>query len=222
MEIKEYFSILKKRYKLILWITLLAVITSGVFSYIVIKPTYKTNISVIIGKGESTKDSTYNYNDIMMYQNLVKTYVELTTSAKVMNDTISNLGLSLTADQLEAMISVSPKASTEFMDITVKSKSPSDAMNIANQLAKSLKSISATVMKEDNVQILDEAKLPTSPDSPKPLLNMMIAFLLGLMLSIGLLFLLEYMDNTVKTEEEIEKLCGVPVIGIIPLVTQDE
>lgn len=60
--------------------------------------------------------------------------------------------------------------------------------------------------------------MPTSPSSPKPVLNMLIAFFIGLMVSVGIAFLLEYLDNTVKTQEDVEKLIGVPVIGIIPMV----
>ncbi|MCJ7691071.1 MAG: lipopolysaccharide biosynthesis protein, partial [Clostridiaceae bacterium] len=119
--------------------------------------------------------------------------------------------------QLQQMVTVAPKGDTEFLTITVKSKDPKEAMDIANQLAKSLKVISTEVKKVDNIQLLDVAILPTSPDNPNPKLNMAIAFFIGLMISMGIAFLLEYLDNTVKSQEEIEKLTGVPVIGIIPL-----
>ena len=156
-----------------------------------------------------------------MYQKLVKTYSEFTKSRKVSEHVIQALNLNIEPSQLQSMVSVQPKGDTEFLTITVKSKDPTEAKDIANQLARSLKYISNDVKKVDNVQLLDEALEPTAPDNPKPKLNMAIAFFIGIMVSLGIAFLLEYLDNTVKSQEEIEKLTGVPVIGIIPL-TQDK
>lgn len=221
MELQQYLIILRKRWSLLVVITLLATLVSGIVSYFVIKPTYKSDISVIIGKQDNGTAATpsMNYNDVMMYQKLVKTYSELTKSRTVAEHAIEKLGLDMKAEQLRAMVAVAPKGDTEFLTITVRSKDAKQAMDIANQLAKSLKEVSSQIKKVDNVQILDPAQLPVGPDSPKPLMNMAIAFFLGLMVSVGVVFLMEYLDNTIKTTDDIEKLIDVPVIGTIPLVT---
>lgn len=221
MELQEYLSILKKRWSLIVIVTLAATLVSGIVSYFVIKPTYKSDISVIIGRSENTDSKTpsMSYNDVMMYQKLVKTYSELAKSRTVAEHAIKTLNIDMKVDTLRGMVSVAPKGDTEFLTITVKSKDPKQAMDLANQLAKSLKEVSLDVKKVDNVQILDPAILPTSPDSPKPMLNMAIAFFLGLMVSVGIVFLLEYLDNTVKNPDDIEKLLDIPVIGTIPFIT---
>ncbi len=222
MELMEYFNIIKKRILLVILITIGSTILSGVLSYFVITPTYKADISVIIGKIENNSGAPQDsYNDVIMYQKLVKTYSEFAQSRKVSEHVIQALNLKMEPNQLQGMVSVAPKGDTEFLTITVKSKDPKEAMDIANQLARSLKYISNDVKKVDNVQLLDEAQLPTAPDSPNKKLNMAIAFFLGLMVSLGIAFLLEYLDNTVKSQEDIEKLTGIPVIGIIPL-TQDK
>ena len=222
MEIIEYLNIIKKRMLLIILITIGATVLSGVLSYFVITPTYKSDISVIIGKPENKSQVSQDaYNDVMMYQQLVSTYSEFVTSRKVSDDVIKTLKLNMTSDVLQSMVTVTPKANTEFLTIAVKSTDPKQAMDIANQFAKSLKSVSNDVKKVDNVQLLDNAVEPIVPNSPNPKLNMAIAFFIGLMVSLGIAFLLEYLDNTVKTQEDIEKLMGVPVIGIIPL-TEDK
>lgn len=222
MELMEYFSIVKKRILLVILITIGTTVFSGVLSYFVITPTYKADISVIIGKIDTTSETSQaNYNDVIMYQKLVKTYSEFAKSRRVSENVIEALNLKIEPNQLQAMVSVAPKGDTEFLTITVKSKDPKEAMDIANQLAVSLKDISKEVKKVDNVQLLDVALQPTAPDNPNPKLNMAIAFFIGLMVSLGIAFLLEYLDNTVKSQEDIEKLTGIPVIGIIPL-TQDK
>jgi len=216
MEIIEYFNIIKKRMLLVILITIGATVLSGVLSYFVITPTYKSDISVIIGKPQTNSEVSQGYNDVMMYQQLVKTYSEFVTSRKVSEHVIKALNLKIDPAQLQTMVTVAPKGSTEFLTITVASKDPKEAMDIANQFAKSLKYVSNDVKKVDNVQLLDEALEPTSPANPNPKLNMAIAFFIGLMVSLGIAFLLEYLDNTVKSQEDIEKLTGIPVIGIIP------
>lgn len=224
MELYEYINILKKRWSLIVVITLVSTLISGVVSYFIIKPTYKADISVIIQKQDNgdTKSQAMNYNDVMMYQQLVKTYSEFVKSRSVAEDAIQKLNYNMKVETLQGMVSVAPQGTTEFLTITVTSKDAKEAMEIANQLALSLKDISKNVTKSDNVEILDKAQMPTNPASPKPKLNMAIAFFLGLMVSIGVIFLLEYLDNTIKTPEDIEKLIGIPVIGTIPLVTDVE
>ena len=222
MELIEYFNIIKKRLLLVILVTVGLTAISGVLSYFVITPTYKADISVIVGKTENKSEvSQDSYNDVIMYQKLVKTYSEFAKSRKVSEHVIKALKLKIEPDQLQEMVSVAPKGDTEFLTITVKSKNSKEAMDIANQLAKSLKYISNDIKKVDNVQLLDEAIEPIRPDNPNPKLNMAIAFFIGLMLSLGIAFLLEYLDNTVKSQEDIEKLTGIPVIGIIPL-TQDK
>lgn len=218
MELMEYFTIVKKRILLVILITIGSTVFSGILSYFVITPTYKSDIAVIIGKIENKDEmSQANYNDVMMYQKLVKTYSEFTKSRRVSEHVIEALKLDIEPSQLQAMVTVASKGDTEFLTITVESKYPKEAMDIANQLAMSLKIISTDVKKVDNIQLLDEAILPTKPANPNPKLNMAIAFFIGLMISLGIAFLLEYLDNTVKSQEEIERLTGVPVIGIIPL-----
>lgn len=216
MELKEYLQILKKRFLLIVVVTVLATATAGVLSFFVLSPSYKSDISVIINKAKDEAKSSQNYNDIMMYQKLVKTYSTITTQRKVAEDVISKLNLDIKPKELIAMVSTAPKGDTQFLTITVNSKDASKAAKIANQIAKSLKEVSNDIMKEDNVQLVDEAELPTKPDSPKPYLNMAIAFFFGIMVSTGIAFLLEYMDNTVKSQEELEKLLDLPVLGAIP------
>lgn len=224
MELIEYFHIIKKRILLIVLITLAATLASGIVSYFVIKPTYKADISVIIGKTEKDNSTiSPNYSDVMMYQTMVKTYSEFTKSRTVAEDVIKKLNLEpMKAAELLSMVTVAPKGTTEFLTITVKSKDAAQAMQIANQLAKSLKEISANIKKSDNVMLLDEALLPTGQASPNPMLNMAIAFFIGAMISVGLVFMIELLDNTVKTQEDVEKLLGLPVIGLIPLVEDKE
>lgn len=220
MEFKDYFYTIRKRFILILTITFIVTIVTGIFNYYMIKPTYKADTSVIIGDINKGYDATIqDYNDILMYQKMVKTYSKLAKSRVVLENVIERLKLQpMKPADLLLIISVEADEETEFLTITVKSQEPIEAMNIANQFAISLKNVSSEIKSVDSVKIIDQAVLPLKPDSPHKARNIVMACFLGLMFSIGLVFALEYLDNTIKTNEDVEKIFGLHVIGTISLV----
>ncbi len=68
----------------------------------------------------------------------------------------------------------------------------------------------------NNVTVVDRAEVPTSPFKPDLRQNLMVATLLGLIGGIALAFFLEYLDDTVRTPEDMEKLTQLPVLGVVP------
>ncbi|MFL0267502.1 YveK family protein [Candidatus Clostridium radicumherbarum] len=224
MDFKRFISILKKRFLFICLITFAITLAAGYLSYFVITPIYKADISVIIGNSNNSNEiNKQNYDDVLMYQKMVKTYSKLIKSRIVAEDVIKNLKLEpmSTSDLLES-VTVTPDNDTQFLTIAVLSKDTKQAMNIANQFAKSLKSISMKVNEIDIVEIIDEAQLPIEPESPKPIRNIIMAFFVGNMLSIGFAIMSDYLDNTIKTEEDVQMLLGIPVLGTISKVNLKE
>ncbi len=67
-----------------------------------------------------------------------------------------------------------------------------------------------------NIQILDRAEVPKSPYKPRKTLNIILSILVGLFGGIGVAFFVEYLDNTVKTPEDLEKRMSLPPLGLIP------
>jgi capsular polysaccharide biosynthesis protein len=211
-------KVLKKKLWLIALITVIAVGIGGGASFYLLKPVYETKISIVIGKIPSQGvKSQYDYNDIMMLQNLLKTYAEIASSRAVATRAIDRLQLTgVSPENLLNQISVVPQMNTQIIDLKVKNGNAVAARDIANSVANSFIEESQRIFPSGNVQIIDEAIVPESPISPNKKLIIVISFLLGLLLSVGLVFLIDYMDNTVKTEGDVEKYICIPVIGIIP------
>lgn len=67
------------------------------------------------------------------------------------------------------------------------------------------------------IQIVEASQVSQTPVSPNKKMNIAIAFVLGLMVSIGVVFLLEYLDNSFKDKDDLEKTLDIPVLGNIPL-----
>lgn len=220
MELKEKFYVLKKRILIIMVITLILTSFVGVINYFILVPKYKAEISIMIGKtqGENANAGS-NYYDVLLYQSMVKSYAILAKSMMVVEDVKEKLNLdNISLEELLSMTTVIPDKDTQFFKINVVSNDPKEAMNIVNQFGLSLKDISYKINKVDVVMIMNQAKEPKAQDSPKPLRNTALAFFVGLIFSIMLSFLLEYIDNTIKTKEEIIDIFGVNIIGTISYI----
>lgn len=72
------------------------------------------------------------------------------------------------------------------------------------------------VMQPTDIQVIDIATLPDEPIKPKKVINIVIAAVLGLFTGIGAAFVLEYMNKSIKTAEDVQQYLGLPVIGSIP------
>ena len=218
LDLRELLGIIKKRIKLIVAVTLAATLISGIVSFLIIEPTYEATLSVFIGKTSDAKEDSISYDsaDITMYQKLVKTYAKIATSSDVAEKAAIELNSNLTAKQIQTMLKVTPQQDTQIMDIKVQSKNPNEAKEIAEKVTRLFIDKAKQIIPNGNVQILDKIKVPESPVKPNKKLNVAIAFFLDLMVSVGIVFVLEYMDNTIKSQEDVEKYLEIPVLGMIP------
>lgn len=217
LDLREIFQIIRKRLWLILLITILSVAAAGAVSYFVLTPEYEASTTIIIGNSpKQAEEYGYEYSDVLMYQQLAKTYGEIAQSRSVAEKAARKLGQDVTPEEVAGKVTVTTKTDTQIMEITAKSASPEDARETANALSEAFIDEAMRIFPTGNVQIMDRATLPEYPVSPRPMLNMAIAFFLGLMVSLGIIFLKEYLDNTIKTESDINRLLDIPVIGIIP------
>jgi capsular exopolysaccharide synthesis family protein len=93
---------------------------------------------------------------------------------------------------------------------------------IFDLIAKTLNEISLNMeLMNNNVQVLDEAIPPLTPIKPRKRLNLMVGALLGLCLGLGAVFFLDYLDNTIRSPEDVEKYLGVSVLGVVPKMTDE-
>lgn len=216
IDLREIYDVVRKRIKLIAVITLAVTILSGVLSFFVIKPTYEASTSVIIGKLPSNEDSKMQYNDVMMYQNLVKTYVEIVKARTVSENAIKMLNIDMKPEDMMKNITATPVANTQMIKISAFARSAVDAKAVTNAVTGAFIDEAMKQFPSGTVKVVDPAVVPEYPAKPNKKLNIAIAFFLGLMASAGVVLIIEYMDNTIKTESDVEKYIGLPVIGMIP------
>ena len=128
-----------------------------------------------------------------------------------------------TERSLEALMEKTKREAIDLSKIEVEyrpySRAAQETAKVFSLISQRRKEINLTeVMRTNNVRILEHAVLPSAPVRPKPIQNLAIAIMVGLGLGIGLAFLIEALDNTLKTQADVENLLGVPVLGLIPII----
>lgn len=215
IDLGELFKAIMKKKLLVAGIILSFVIISLFVSVFILNPVYEATTSIIIGKNPTEK-MEYSYNDVLLFQKSANTYVQIAKSNTVAEDTIDALGLDISPSAFLNNVSVENKTDTQIITITVSDSSPDGAMNKANTMAECFIKEASVLYPTGTVQILDKAILPKSPVKPVPLKNAAIAFVLGLVVSFGIVFFTVYMDTSLKNEKDVEKYIGLPVMGVIP------
>ena len=155
---------------------------------------------------------------------LINTYSVIIKSPTILDEVSEKLSLDMSTGALNEKITVSNAQNSQVVSIEVQDPDPALAVKIANTTASVFEKEISNIMNVDNVSVLSEANFEgtPSPVNPKPVLNMAIALVVGLMIGVGLAFLLEYLDNTIKNEDDIEKILGLPVLGTIAVIEDKE
>jgi capsular polysaccharide biosynthesis protein len=220
IRVQDLLKTLKKRWKLICIITIITVIISAALSFFVISPKYETSTKVFIGKEGSVikdlPDQNYNGNDVEMYQKLLKTYAEIIKTNDLIEKAVDVENLDVKPNDVLKNLTVTPTVDTQILEIKYVNQDKVIAKNILDSITNQFIVESKQLIPNGNIKIIESVKIPEDPVSPNKKINITISFILGLMISIGLSFLLEFMDNTFNNKEEMEKELGLPVLGTIP------
>ena len=216
IDLREYFGIIKKRSKIIVAITLIAMAVSGIVSFFMLSPVYEANTTLIVNKNDSNESQTMTGDEFNVTQKLAVTYGKIITSRTVLNEVIKDLKLDMEYGELSKSVNVSAVSDTQIISITVQDTNPKKAMDIANAIPKIFTEEAKRITKANGVEVIDTAVLPESPVKPNKVMNVAIATVLGLMIGLFVVFLLEYMDTKIKKPEDIEKHLGLPILGVVP------
>lgn len=225
MDIRECINMIRRRLWIIIVITVLFTISTGIYNYYYLDNIYESNTTLYIGK-PTEEQTAIAYNDLLIGQNLVKDYREIANSRIVSEQVVDELiwegklDKEFNPENLADMVSVNLRGDTRVIEIKVQDTIPERTRDLANKLAKVFKARAQDLMKIDNIEVIDEAVLPAEnkPVKPERIKNIAIAVLFGIAAGFGLILLIEYFDNTIKTSEDVEKYLELPVIGSIPKI----
>lgn len=220
IDLIDLFFYLKKKIWIIA-ISAAAFLLAGlIVSSLFMTPQYSASTRIFILN--RSNDSQILVSDLQLSNQFINDYRELITGRNVTKEVIDQLGVKLTPAQLSKKIKTEAPSNTRFLEITVTDPNPYTAASLANAVrdvaAKQIKEI----MGVDSVQVVYAAEVPTSPSSPNVGKNTVIACILGVVLAVGVLTVIYVLDDTIKTEEDVDRYLGLGVLGVIPATDELE
>lgn len=225
MELKHYFRILQRKWWLIAIVVIIAIAATGVKSFYFTTPIYAANAKLIVNQSSGDGSATLNASTIQTSIFLINSYKEIIKSSAIMNKVVEefpNLGES--AWQLSAKISVTSANNSQVMNLVYQDTSYVKAAEVVNAVSTVFKEQIPHIMNVDNITILSEADTAASP-APinfNPIMNLLISFAVSLMLAIGLVFLLDYLDDTLESEADINEILDVPVLAVVGKMSKSD
>jgi len=225
ISLKEIYEVVKKRFMLIVACVLGAALIAAVVSFFILTPIYESSSQFIVNQSnQDDSEMQIDSGTIRTNVELINTYNVIITSSAILDEVVETLELPYNASELADKINVSSEEDSQVVTVAVKDADPYEATNIANATVAVFQEEIVELMNVDNVNILSEAVTSENPSpvEPKPTLNIAIAIVLGGMIGVGIAFLLEYFDTTIKTEEDIEKKLGVTLVGVVSTMQSED
>lgn len=216
MQLRDYLGIVKKRWFVIVGMTVLVLLIVLIWSFIQ-KPTYKAEATLMVSAVSTNPDQL---SAIQTIQQLLETIRKIATARPVLQAASDSLGGERSVDELNNAVSSQVLTDTQLIKISASDGDATYAMLEANATAGAL--IDFVKQNEGDtpnyqIQKIEPALVPTSPVSPKPLRNGIIGGFVGLVLGCIGAAVLESLDVSVKGKEEVANLTEKPVLGEIPL-----
>lgn len=202
--------------KRILWIVLAAILGGGISfagTRVLMTPMYESTTTMLVLTSETTLSSL---SELQLGTQLTNDYEILTKSRAVLETVIENLNLNLGYEQLNNMVSISNPEDSRIMEITLSYPDPEEAKTIVDEIASVTSEFIGDQMEGIPPKIIDQGEVPSGPSSPSVSRNTLWGILLGIVVSCGIITVITVMDDTIRTEEDIEYYLGIPTLASVP------
>ena len=224
MDLRQILSLLLRKWPV--WVACLMVGLLAALGFSLLqKPVYASKAQLFVVTASGGQDSAANaYQGNLASQQRVASYAKLVNGLDVMQRVEDRGQFGLSASQLAKKVSASTAPQTVLLDITVQDTDPIEAQRIAkitgdvfSEFVIDLETPAPGQQPTTYLKVVGEPVVPTSPVSPNTPLNLALGGLLGLLVGLALVVLMDRLDRTVKTTDEIEALTDLPTVGVIPL-----
>lgn len=223
MDLQTYLRILRKHWRMVPLVTLLVVALAAGVTYLTPK-SYQSQLQFFVSTVDATDNSQLAQGSNFLQQR-VKSYSQLLTAPLVLQPVVRELGLTTSPDQLARQISATIPTDTVLINVTVKDRDPAQAEKIAGAVGQqfpktisSLEQVSAAHGQSPvKVTLTKTPTLDPSPVSPRPIRNLALGLILGLIAAFAAVLLRHILDTKVRTKDDVEDIIeGAAVIGSIP------
>lgn len=220
LDLKELFFMFWNKKLEIILITLMFVAVGIGYSYFFVKPEYTSTTSLVLAQSSSsgqTGDGAISATDLTMNSKLVSTYSELIKRKAILGQVCENLNIpDSNIQELRGKIKVNSAKNTEVIEISVTNKDPNIAAAIANEIAKVFGEKIVEIYNISNVYLLDRAEANAVPSNINHMKDVVIFAFIGLVIAAVYVLIANMLDNTIKTEQDVEATTELLVLSSIP------
>jgi len=210
--VTEFLKYYVNKIIIVAFCTLVGILAAWYYTVNVQVAMYKSETSIVL----ANQNTDITVNDVSLNKNLLPTYREIIKSRSILDKVIENLSLDLTVEELNKKINVETESDAEIIVVSVKDEDSKVAQAIANEIANIFKEEITNYYPIENVTILDSAVEAEEPYNINILKQYLIGLGLGFIVGSGIVILIFYFDDTVKTAEDIETKIGLSVLSTIP------
>ncbi|BCJ96618.1 chain-length determining protein [Anaerocolumna cellulosilytica] len=215
LDFKELFYILLGRVWIIVFSCILCALSAGIYTKARIRPMYQSTASLYVINRQDEKKTT-SYSDLQTGTQLTKDFQILVKSRPVTEQVISDLGLATTHEELVSHITVTTPLDTRILEVAVNYPDPYTAKKIADAICFISAERMAAIMEIEKANIVESGNIPVGAVSPSLQKNMFLGGAAGGLVATFFILFFYFLDDTIRTGEDVEKHLGLTILGTIP------
>ncbi len=213
IDLREVFFALKKRALIILAALVAGALIAGAYTKLLVTPMYSSTATMLVLSKDTTLTSIA---DLQLGTQLTNDYSVLLTSRPVLEEVIDNLGLDMGYGSLKGAITLNNPSNTRILEIAVQNSDPELARDLVNELAHTASDYIGDKMEVIPPKVIEEGEVSTSQISPNTKKNIMLGALAGAVLAAGVVVLMSVLDDSIRSEDDIENFLGMPTLASVP------
>ena len=215
IDLLELLMVMKKHLAAILLAGIVGLVIMFAYTSFLVTPLYSASSMMYVMPDNSNSNSS-TLSDMQVGQQLTSDYSSMIKSRSFMEDVIKKLNLTIDYQQLLGKVEVTNPTSSRILQVTVNDPNPQTAADIANEMASVAESKLKEITGMQAIKIYEEAAVPDRPSSPSLKKNCALGLLAGLVLAMAVITVLYLLDDTIKTEDDIEKYLGMTTLAVLP------
>ncbi|WP_158602340.1 YveK family protein [Cohnella endophytica] len=226
LELKDYFKIIGRRWWFIFLFVVFCCLPVSLYEYYTIQPEYEASTKLIVtNTSRDIAQARLDTNEISSNIMIINTYKEIIKSPAIMDKVVNgHPEIDRTAQNLIDNVKIVASSNSQVMNISIIDLSQEKAVQIVNAVSEVFKREIPAIMSVDNVTILSEAKVSNHPEpvSSNLLIKGLIVFVISFIIATGIIFLREYLDDTIKSEEDVRNHLGRATLAMVAKVKSSE
>lgn len=213
---KDILDIIKKNVILLAVVSLVFAVASYGFTSLYIPKQYTSRVKLYVEASADASQTSNALNLSNYVKSVVPTYIEMLETTKFYTQVATDLGEGYTASEISRKVKFNLIEETEVFEAVIVDSTPTEAKKIADSVAKIAPETISEFKDNAYLKVVDDATLPRHHSSPNEKKNALIAFAVGLVLTLVFVFAKELLNTKIKYNPDINDILGIPVLSVIP------